>query len=113
MVKTRVQCDRKAFTDLHEVQAAVDSGVLVPLLSVRRAAIAACNSSSHTTYIVAEAALTSQQTKTDLRVLHVLCVLHEPTPAGTLYQRVRQYSLCRDDPGEKWRPYSISTLVLR
>ena len=29
-----------------------------------------------------------------------------------VYQRVRQYSLCRDDPGEKWRPYSISTLVL-
>ena len=28
-------------------------------------------------------------------------------------QRVRQCSLCRDDPGEKWRPYSISTLVLR
>ena len=30
-----------------------------------------------------------------------------------LYQRVRQYSLCRDDLGKKWRPYSICTLVLR
>ena len=29
------------------------------------------------------------------------------------YQRVRQYSLCRDDLGKKWRLYSICTLVLR
>ena len=31
----------------------------------------------------------------------------------SVYQRVRQYSLCRDDLGKKWLLYSICTLVLR
>ena len=53
--------------------------------------------------------------RVSLNILKFFCVLGLCVH-GTyecMYQRVRQYSLCRDDPGEKWRPYSINTLALR